>query len=66
MFRMMFKTILLCLCMAACNGNDSEYSIIPAEQESDVPQDYTELMNKTVAAPAENEQEAEYRGSVCV
>ena len=23
MFRMMFKTILLCLCMAACNGNDS-------------------------------------------
>lgn len=66
MFKMMFKTILFCLCMAGCNDNDSEYSVIPPEQEqeSDVPQNYTELMNKTVAVPAEYEQEAEYRGSV--
>ena len=64
MFRMMFKTILFCLCMTACTDNDSEYSVIPPEQESGVPQDYTELMNKTVAVPAEYEQEAEHRGSV--
>ena len=64
MFRMMFKTILFCLCMTACTDNDSEYSVILPEQESDVPQGYTELMNKTVAVPAEYEQEAEYRGSV--
>lgn len=50
MFKMMFKTILLCLCMTACNDNDSEYSVIPAE-----------LINKIVAVPAEYGQEAEYR-----
>lgn len=61
MFKMMFKTILLCLCITACNDNDSEYSVIPAEQESDVPQDYAELINKIVAVPAEYGQEAEYR-----
>lgn len=47
--------------MTACNDNDSEYSVIPAEQESDVPQDYAELINKIVAVPAEYGQEAEYR-----
>lgn len=64
MFRMMFKTILFYLCMVTCNDNDSEYSVISPEQEPDVSQDYTELMNKTVAVPAEYEQETEYKGSV--
>lgn len=65
-FRMMFKAILFCLCMVACNDKDSEYSagLPEQEQESDVAQNYTELMNKTIAVPAEYEQEAEYRGNV--
>lgn len=65
-FRMMFKAVLFCLCMVACNDKDSEYSVVPPEQEqeSDVLQNYTELMNKTIVVPVEYEQEAEYRGSV--
>ena len=43
-FKMMLKIILFCLCMVACNDKDNEYSVIPPEQESDVPQNYTELM----------------------
>lgn len=50
-FKMMLKIILFCLCMVACNDKDNEYSVIPPEQESDVPQNYTELMNKTVNVP---------------
>ena len=49
-FRKMLKIILFCLCMAACNDKENEYSVIlpEQEQESDVPQNDTELMNKTV------------------
>lgn len=63
-FKMMLKIILFCLCMVACNDKDNEYSVIPPEQESDVPQNYTELMNKTVNVPTIYEQEAEYRGNI--
>ncbi|WP_195532595.1 hypothetical protein [Bacteroides finegoldii] len=62
----MLKIILFCLCMAACNDKENEYSVIlpEQEQESDVPQNYTELMNKTVNVPTIYEQEAEYRGNI--
>lgn len=65
-FGMMFKAILFCLCMVACNDKANEYSVVAPEQEqeSDVSQNYTELMNKTIAVPAEYEQEAECRGNV--
>ena len=65
-FRKMLKIILFCLCMAACNDKENEYSVIlpEQEQESDVPQNYTELMNKTVNVPTIYEQEAEYRGNI--
>lgn len=65
-FRMMLKIILFCLYVVACNNKDNGYSVIPSEQEqkSDVPQNYAELMNKTVNVPTIYEQEAEYRGNI--
>lgn len=63
-FRTMLKIILFCLCMVACSDKDNEYSVIPPEQDSDIPQNNTELMNKTVNVPTMYEQEAEYRGNI--
>ena len=62
----MIKVLLLCLCMAACNDNDKEYSIISPEQESkvEISSNYTELLNKTIPVPTEYAQEPVLRGSI--
>ena len=66
---MILHSILLCaLCTASCsdcNGNNG--TIPPGQEESDTPgrpQEYTELINRTVAVPAPYELEAEHRGEV--
>ena len=60
----MIKTLLLCLCMVACNDKDN--SLIPSEQEyeSEVSSDYTELLNKTAPVPVEYKQESTFKGRV--
>lgn len=65
-FSMIIKTFLLCLCLAACNGNEEVYSTTLPEQETEAETSsgYPSLLNKTVPVPAEYLEEAASQGSV--
>lgn len=58
--KMIFETILFCLCMISCA--DTEKEILPPV--SDQPHDYTQLMNNTVEVPVGYNLEAEHKGDV--
>lgn len=65
-FSMIIKTLLLCLCLTACNDNEEVYSTTLPEQETkaETSSGYTSLLNKTDSVPAEYMQEATSKGSI--
>lgn len=65
-FYIKIKIVLFCLYLFACTDNDKVYSITLPEQESEteIPYNYTALLNKTISVPTEYVQEAVLKGSV--
>ena len=63
---MTIRTLLLCLCLTACNGNEEVYSTTLPEQETEAgtSSGYTSLLNRTESVPAEYMEEAASQGSI--